>query len=56
MRNTDRRGILNLVGVVVAVIIIGVILLRLNQQPRVTPAAATGSMQEQLSPQTNPKH
>lgn len=56
MRNTDRRGILTLVGVVIAVIIIGVILLRLNQQPRVTPAAATGSMQEQLSPQTNPKH
>jgi hypothetical protein len=55
MRNTDRRGILMLLGVIILAIIFGVILLRMNQQPRVTPASSTGSMQEQLSPRTNPK-
>jgi hypothetical protein len=55
MRNTERRGILTLAGIVVLAIIIGVVLLRLNEQPRVTPASSTGSMRGQLTPQTNPK-
>lgn len=54
MRNTDRCGILTWIGAVILIVIIGVILMRLNQQPRGTPASDTGSMQEQLSPQTNP--
>jgi hypothetical protein len=41
--------------VVIFVVIIGGIMMRLNQQPQITPAAATGSMQGQLSQQTNPK-
>jgi hypothetical protein len=56
MRNTDRRGITLLVGVVLFFIVVGVVMMRSNQQPRVTPASSTGSMQEQLSPQTNPRH
>jgi hypothetical protein len=55
MRNTDRRGITLLIGVVVFIIVVGIVMMRTNQQPRVTPASSTGSMQEQLSPQTNPK-
>jgi len=56
MRNTDRRGITALLAVVIFIIAAAVVLMRLNQQPRVTPASSTGSMQGQLSPQTNPKH
>ena len=56
MRNTDRRGIALLTGVVLVIIVAGVVMVRSNQQPRITPASSTGSMQEQLSPQTNPTH
>ena len=56
MKNTDGRGLCALAIALLLIVIFGAIMLWLNQQPRVTPASATGSMQEQLSPQTNPKH
>lgn len=56
MRNTDRRRIALLTGVVLVIIVAGIVMVRSNQQPRITPASSTGSMQEQLSPQKNPTH
>lgn len=56
VRNTDRRGLFVLAMIVVFAILVGAVLMWINRQPTVTPAASTGSMQEQLSPQTNPKH
>ncbi|MBA2934655.1 hypothetical protein HZF05_11170 [Sphingomonas sp. CGMCC 1.13654] len=56
MRITNRRGCLALLVVVLAVIIIGLGMMWLNRQPRVTPASAGGSMQERLTPRTNPPH
>lgn len=56
MRITNRRGCLALLVVVLAVIIVGAAMMWLNRQPEVTPASAGGSMQEQLTPRTNPPH
>ncbi len=56
MRVSDKHGCLVLAAAVILIVIVGVVLMRLNRQPRVTPAASSESMQEQLSPQTNPKH
>jgi hypothetical protein len=56
MRNTSGRGLLALGLVVLFIVIGGVVLLRLNTQPRVTPAGPAGSMGEQLTPRTAPPH
>jgi hypothetical protein len=52
--NNERKGLLALSIAIVAIIIIGVGMMWFNRQSSVTPASSTGSMQEQLSPRTNP--
>lgn len=56
MKTTDRRSLWALALITIFIAIIGAIMLRLNRQPKVTPASSTGSMQEQLQRQSNPRH
>jgi len=54
MKINDKRGLWTLAALVVIIVVLGVIMLRLSQSPKVTPAGAAGSMQGQLQRRTNP--
>ncbi|WP_454883461.1 hypothetical protein [Sphingomonas oryzagri] len=56
MRNSNGWGLTVLALVVALIVIVGVTMMVINRQPKVTPAGPTGSMQGQLSPRTNPPH